>query len=100
VVDAVAARIAGRHPGTDSAALSGLLQQAMHDPGSVDGATFAAAIPGATMITPGRLAGVPGQPTSPEDPVELLGKLAALHDQGVIDDAEFAAQKARLLGQH
>jgi hypothetical protein len=33
-----------------------------------------------------------------EDPIELLTKLSALHDQGVLTDAEFSAQKARILG--
>ena len=33
------------------------------------------------------------------DPVERLGKLADLHDRGVLTDDEFAAQKAKILGQ-
>jgi Short C-terminal domain len=32
------------------------------------------------------------------DPIEQLQKLAALHEQGVLTDAEFADQKAKLLG--
>ncbi|HEX3795324.1 MAG TPA: SHOCT domain-containing protein, partial [Acidimicrobiales bacterium] len=38
-------------------------------------------------------------PTAPtaEDPVQLLAQLAQLHAQGVVSDAEFASQKARLL---
>jgi Short C-terminal domain len=32
------------------------------------------------------------------DPIEQLEKLAALHQQGVLTDAEFADQKAKLLG--
>jgi Short C-terminal domain len=32
------------------------------------------------------------------DPIEQLKQLAALHDQGVLTDEEFAAQKAKLLG--
>jgi hypothetical protein len=31
------------------------------------------------------------------DPIEQLKDLAALHDQGVLTDDEFAAQKAKLL---
>jgi hypothetical protein len=31
------------------------------------------------------------------DPIEQLKELAALHDQGVLTDEEFAAQKAKLL---
>jgi hypothetical protein len=33
------------------------------------------------------------------DPEERLGKLADLHDRGVLTDAEFAAQKAKILGE-
>jgi hypothetical protein len=33
------------------------------------------------------------------DPLERLEKLADLHDRGVLSDAEFAAQKAKLLGE-
>jgi hypothetical protein len=32
------------------------------------------------------------------DPIEQLKELAALKDQGVLTEAEFAAQKARILG--
>jgi Short C-terminal domain len=35
--------------------------------------------------------------TSAPDPIEQLKQLAALHDQGVLTDEEFAAQKAKLL---
>ena len=37
-------------------------------------------------------------PVSPADPVEQLTKLAALKEQGILTDAEFSAQKARILG--
>jgi hypothetical protein len=33
------------------------------------------------------------------DPAERLGKLADLHDRGVLTDEEFAAQKAKILGE-
>ena len=36
-------------------------------------------------------------PAAP-DPIEQLTKLAELHKQGVLTDAEFAAQKAKILG--
>ena len=36
-------------------------------------------------------------PAAP-DPMERLGKLADLHDRGVLTDQEFAAQKAKILG--
>ena len=32
------------------------------------------------------------------DPIEQLKQLGALHQQGILTDEEFAAQKARLLG--
>jgi hypothetical protein len=32
------------------------------------------------------------------DPIEQLKQLGELHQQGVLTDEEFAAQKARLLG--
>jgi hypothetical protein len=32
------------------------------------------------------------------DPMESLGKLADLHERGVLTDSEFAAQKAKILG--
>ena len=32
------------------------------------------------------------------DPIEQLKELAALRQQGILTDAEFAAQKARILG--
>jgi Short C-terminal domain len=32
------------------------------------------------------------------DPIQQLKELAALKDQGILTDAEFAAQKAKLLG--
>jgi hypothetical protein len=33
-----------------------------------------------------------------EDPIEQLKQLGELHQQGILTDEEFAAQKARLLG--
>ena len=32
------------------------------------------------------------------DPIEQLKELGQLHEQGVLTDAEFAAQKAKILG--
>ncbi len=32
------------------------------------------------------------------DQIDKLKELAALHDQGILTDEEFAAQKARILG--
>ena len=38
------------------------------------------------------------QPVSAPDVYDELGKLAALHDKGVVNDDEFAAKKKQLLG--
>jgi hypothetical protein len=41
----------------------------------------------------------PAAPAAPApDPIEQLKQLGALHEQGVLTDEEFAAQKAKLLG--
>jgi Short C-terminal domain len=37
-------------------------------------------------------------PAAPADPIAQLKDLAALRDQGVLTEEEFAAQKARILG--
>ncbi len=37
-------------------------------------------------------------PPAAPDPIERLKELGALHDQGVLTDEEFAAQKAKVLG--
>ena len=39
----------------------------------------------------------PPPPPPPADPVQALKDLAALHQQGVLTDAEFSAQKAKIL---
>ncbi len=40
----------------------------------------------------------PAPAPAPQDPVAQLEKLADLKDRGILTDAEFAAQKAKLLG--
>ena len=40
----------------------------------------------------------PAAPAAPAAPIEQLKELAQLHEQGVLTDEEFAAQKAKLLG--
>jgi len=41
----------------------------------------------------------PPQAAAPEaDPIERLRQLGELHDQGILTDAEFQAQKAKVLG--
>jgi Short C-terminal domain len=39
----------------------------------------------------------PPPPAAPADPIQALKDLAELHEQGVLTDAEFSAQKARIL---
>jgi Short C-terminal domain len=96
-VEAIAQRIASAHSGADPTRIAELLQQRIHNPDSVSAADLAAAIPGARSLA-GLSASAAPTASSEADPVELLTKLAALHDHGVLDDEEFAAQKARLLG--
>ena len=38
------------------------------------------------------------EPPPAADPIEQLKELGQLHEQGVLTDEEFAAQKAKLLG--
>ena len=53
---------------------------------------------GATIIDgSGALSGV--APAAPENPVDQLEKLADLRDRGILTDAEFEAQKAKILSQ-
>jgi hypothetical protein len=58
---------------------------------------FPADVPGVTFSTrqPAH-----SQPSSPDaERISELTKLGQLHSQGVLTDAEFAAEKARILGQ-
>jgi Short C-terminal domain len=40
----------------------------------------------------------PAPPPAAPDPIERLKELAALKDQGILTEEEFAAQKAKILG--
>jgi hypothetical protein len=40
----------------------------------------------------------PPAPAPAADPIEQLKKLGALHEQGILTDEEFAAEKAKILG--
>ena len=40
----------------------------------------------------------PAPPPSAESDIDLLTKIAQLHEQGVLTDEEFAAKKAKILG--
>jgi hypothetical protein len=50
-----------------------------------------------TAAAPAPAAPAPAAPPPAASPIEQLKELAALHDQGVLTDDEFATQKARLL---
>jgi hypothetical protein len=57
---------------------------------------------GAAAPTPAPAPGMSGTPASAQaapDPLALLKRLGQLRDAGVLSEAEFAAEKARLLGQ-
>jgi hypothetical protein len=55
--------------------------------------------PEPTYAEPAQAAPPPPPPPPPApDPIEQLTKLAALKDQGILTEEEFARQKARLLG--
>lgn len=45
-----------------------------------------------------RMSGGPAREPAPTDVADQLSRLAALRDQGVLTDDEFAAQKAKVLG--
>ena len=103
-----------RHPKTQTRSRPGgqdmLRRRPTHASGSDDGGggrhgRCRAAPPGPEVRQPGRRsrrrpqqydAAPARQPA--EDPYEALKKLAELHDQGILTDEEFAAQKAKILG--
>jgi hypothetical protein len=52
-------------------------------------------------IAPAYMEAAPAQPqqvVAAPDPIEQLKELGQLHEQGILTDEEFAAQKAKLLG--
>ena len=54
---------------------------------------------GGGYAEPAPAAPAPPAPAPPAaDPIAQLKELAALKDQGILTDAEFAAQKAKILG--
>lgn len=48
---------------------------------------------------PQAMAPPPPEPAAGSDPIQLLSDLGRLHEAGTLTDEEFAAQKARILGQ-
>jgi hypothetical protein len=75
--------------------------------GSKGGSRTPRPVDGAGAVTPGFQAsavdfadsGAAGQSHSEAERLELLSQLGQLHHQGVLTDAEFAAQKAQILGE-
>jgi coenzyme F420-reducing hydrogenase gamma subunit len=70
--------------------------QAAQQQAQIDAAAQAAAAQYAQPVAPPPPAAAPAAPAV--DIVAELQKLAALKDAGILNDAEFAAAKARLLG--
>jgi hypothetical protein len=64
-------------------------QQSAYDQGLADSQAAAAPAPAPVAAAP--VAAAP-------DPIAQLTQLGQLHEQGVLTDAEFAAQKAKILG--
>jgi hypothetical protein len=108
-----AEQMADGHPGGNAASVESVLKDVMADPSSAasHGQDLAAAMGIDLSTAQVHVRGERDQPvviqaqaqnpaTAPtaEDPVQLLAQLAQLHAQGVVSDAEFASQKARLLG--
>jgi Short C-terminal domain len=54
---------------------------------------------GVTFGAPPAGFGAPAAPAPEEDPVDKLAKLAELREKGMLTDAEFESQKARILGE-
>lgn len=81
-------RAAGRRAAQQSDANSGQDQ-----PGSPQ-ASQAAAAPSAAQPQ-----SAPGGTGASSDVLEQLSQLTAMHDQGALSDEEFAAAKAKVLGQ-
>jgi hypothetical protein len=54
---------------------------------------------GVTFGQPGAGFGTPAPAPAEEDPVDKLAKLQELREKGALTDAEFEAQKARILGE-
>jgi Short C-terminal domain len=83
-----------------SDSIASILQQATSDPEGLR-ARMQAQGSGASafVVTPGGLAGLGGTPVEQQpDIADQLSKLADLRDRGVLTDAEFEAQKQKLLG--
>jgi len=96
-IDAEAARIAerltkaGRVADVDQIAAAMRQSVDGHDPSALRAAL---GVPVEGLGSAGASSAVPGPP----DPIELLSKLEALHEKGALTDAQYEAQKQRVLG--
>jgi hypothetical protein len=109
-VAGVAEELVDGHPGGDAASVESVLKDVMADPSSAAsrGQDLAAAMGIDLSTAQVHVRGQKDQPAvmqaqaqtaaAAQDPVQLLAQLSQLHAQGEVTDAEFAAQKARLLG--
>jgi hypothetical protein len=96
-------------PGSDPQALQSILEGVIKNPSSMnDTATLASqgqalasamGISNPTVHVRGQQDLPSSPPAPPEDPVQLLTQLAQLRTQGMLTDAEYETQKARLLGE-
>ncbi|HXA32074.1 MAG TPA: SHOCT domain-containing protein [Acidimicrobiales bacterium] len=107
----VADQLVDGHQGGNADSLESVLKDVMADPSSAAsrGQDLAAAMGIDLSTAQVHVRGQKDQPaviqaqaqppvTTAQDPVQLLAQLSQLHAQGEVTDAEFAAQKARLLG--
>jgi hypothetical protein len=109
----VADQLVDGRPGGDAASVQSVLEGIMANPSSAAsrGQDLASAMGIDLSNAEVHVRGQRDQPTgfqsqsaaptsapASEDPVQLLAQLAQLHAQGTVTDAEFEAQKARLLG--
>jgi hypothetical protein len=100
LMDAQADRIAGAMAKAgrvvDPDQISAALKESAttHDPSALRAALGVPA-DGGPVVVGGWTRGA----ATPEDPIELLSKLEQLHEKGALNDAQYEAQKQRLLGR-
>lgn len=96
VVAGTATAVSGAMAGHQQQKAQSQYEQQQYEAAQQQAQIDAAAAQAAAAYAPPPAAAAPAAPAV--DVVAELQKLAALKEQGLIDDAEFAAAKARLLG--
>jgi len=96
VVAGTATAVSGAMAGHQQQKAQSEYEQQQYEAAQQQAQIDAAAAQAAAAYAPPPAAAAPAAPAV--DVVAELQKLAALKEQGLIDDAEFAAAKARLLG--